>query len=111
MDESFASLDPALRTQFGQFVADKVRKQNIPALLISHHEEDKGICYWSGHHMARYHAHRRERGPLELFADDIKHHLRRQQIRNKDHQLAKNAERVDLDHHTHLLICQMNDTC
>ena len=44
MDESFASLDPALRTQFGQFVADKVRKQNIPALLISHHEDDRAFA-------------------------------------------------------------------
>ena len=41
MDESFASLDPDLRTQFGQFVADKVRKQHIPALLISHHQDDR----------------------------------------------------------------------
>ena len=51
MDESFASLDPELRGQFGQFVADRIRKQNIPALLISHHEDDKAfatgqVIYW-----------------------------------------------------------------
>lgn len=44
MDESFASLDPELRAQFGRFVADKVRQQNIPALLISHHEDDKAFA-------------------------------------------------------------------
>jgi ABC-type uncharacterized transport system YnjBCD ATPase subunit len=33
-----------LRSQFGQFVADKVRKQNIPALLISHHEDDRAFA-------------------------------------------------------------------
>ena len=49
MDESFASLDPELRGQFGQFVADRVRKQNIPALLISHHEDDKAFA--TGHVM------------------------------------------------------------
>ena len=44
MDESFASLDPELRGQFGRFVADKIRDQNIPALLISHHEDDKAFA-------------------------------------------------------------------
>lgn len=44
MDESFASLDPELRNHFGQFVADKMRTQNIPALLISHHEDDKSFA-------------------------------------------------------------------
>ena len=44
MDESFASLDPELRSQFGQFVADKIRSQKIPALLISHHEDDKAFA-------------------------------------------------------------------
>lgn len=44
MDESFASLDPALRQQFGQFVATQIRKNNIPALLISHHEDDKAFA-------------------------------------------------------------------
>ena len=41
MDESFASLDPELRAQFGQFVASQIRSRQIPALLISHHEDDK----------------------------------------------------------------------
>lgn len=41
MDESFASLDPSLRSQFGQFVADKIAETKIPALLISHHEDDR----------------------------------------------------------------------
>ncbi len=44
MDESFAALDPALRQQFGQFVADQVTAHNIPALLISHHEDDKAFA-------------------------------------------------------------------
>lgn len=51
MDESFASLDPALRSQFGQFVATQIERRQIPALLISHHEEDKvfatgEVIYW-----------------------------------------------------------------
>ena len=41
MDESFASLDPNLRAQFGTFVATTIARQNIPALLISHHPEDR----------------------------------------------------------------------
>ena len=41
MDESFASLDPSLRAQFGQFVADKIAQTKIPALLISHHQDDR----------------------------------------------------------------------
>lgn len=41
MDESFASLDPHLRQQFGRFVSEEVRSRAIPALLISHHEDDK----------------------------------------------------------------------
>ena len=44
MDESFAALDPALRQQFGQFVADQVKAHDIPALLISHHEDDKAFA-------------------------------------------------------------------
>ncbi len=44
MDESFASLDPHLRTQFGQFVANRIATQNIPALLISHHVDDKAFA-------------------------------------------------------------------
>lgn len=41
MDESFAALDPALRQQFGQFVARQIHNRNIPALLISHHDDDR----------------------------------------------------------------------
>ena len=41
MDESFASLDPELRSQFGSFVAEQIKQKQIPALLISHHEDDK----------------------------------------------------------------------
>ena len=41
MDESFASLDPELRSQFGAFVADQIKQKQIPALLISHHEDDR----------------------------------------------------------------------
>lgn len=41
MDESFAALDPELRQQFGQFVATQIETRHIPALLISHHEDDR----------------------------------------------------------------------
>ncbi|MGC6530327.1 MAG: ATP-binding cassette domain-containing protein [Candidatus Puniceispirillaceae bacterium] len=41
MDESFSALDPTLRSQFGQFVADAIHERQIPALLISHHEDDQ----------------------------------------------------------------------
>ena len=41
MDESFASLDPELRSQFGEFVAEQIKQKQIPALLISHHDDDK----------------------------------------------------------------------
>ena len=44
MDESFASLDPALRAQFGQFVATQIAARQIPALLISHHDDDKAFA-------------------------------------------------------------------
>ena len=44
MDESFAALDPSLRARFGQFVAERIEAQNIPALLISHHEDDKAFA-------------------------------------------------------------------
>ena len=49
MDESFASLDPELRSQFGQFVSDQIRQKQIPALLISHHEDDK--IFATGQHI------------------------------------------------------------
>ena len=53
MDESFASLDPHLRQQFGRFVSNEVRSRAIPALLISHHEDDKEfatgpVIHWPG---------------------------------------------------------------
>ena len=41
MDESFAALDPELRQQFGHFVSAQIRMRNIPALLISHHQNDQ----------------------------------------------------------------------
>ena len=41
MDESFAALDPALRQQFGQFVARQIETRHIPSLLISHHDDDR----------------------------------------------------------------------
>lgn len=44
MDESFASLDPVLRSQFGQFVASQIEQRDIPALLISHHDDDKAFA-------------------------------------------------------------------
>lgn len=44
MDESFASLDPELRAQFGQFVAKQIEQRQIPALLISHHDDDRAFA-------------------------------------------------------------------
>ena len=41
MDESFAALDPELRQQFGRFVSEQIEMRKIPALLISHHEDDR----------------------------------------------------------------------
>ena len=41
MDESFSSLDPDLRHQFGQFVAAQIKLRQIPALLVSHDPTDK----------------------------------------------------------------------
>ena len=36
MDEAFSNLDPKLRRQFGQFVANQIKLREIPALLVSH---------------------------------------------------------------------------
>ena len=44
MDESFAALDPELRQQFGHFVSAQIRMRNIPALLISHHQDDQAFA-------------------------------------------------------------------
>ena len=44
MDESFAALDPELRQQFGHFVSAQIRMRNIPALLISHHQDDQDFA-------------------------------------------------------------------
>jgi putative thiamine transport system ATP-binding protein len=41
MDESFSSLDPELRGQFGHFVADQIKLRQIPALLVSHDVADR----------------------------------------------------------------------
>ena len=41
MDEAFSSLDPALRRQFGQFVAAQIKLRQIPALLVSHDVADQ----------------------------------------------------------------------
>ena len=41
MDEAFSSLDPALRRQFGQFVAAQIKLRQIPALLVSHDAADQ----------------------------------------------------------------------
>ena len=41
MDEAFSSLDPALRRQFGQFVAAQIKLRQIPALLVSHDAADR----------------------------------------------------------------------
>lgn len=41
MDEAFSSLDPNLRSQFGQFVATQIKLRDIPALLVSHDVADQ----------------------------------------------------------------------
>ena len=41
MDETFSSLDPGLRQQFGHFVATQIKFRQIPALLVSHDEADQ----------------------------------------------------------------------
>ena len=41
MDETFSSLDPDLRRQFGHFVASQIKLQQIPALLVSHDVTDQ----------------------------------------------------------------------
>jgi len=41
MDEAFSSLDPDLRTQFGEFVAAQIKCRQIPALLVSHNSDDQ----------------------------------------------------------------------
>lgn len=43
MDEAFSSLDPDLRSQFGQFVANQVKHWQIPALLVSHDVVDQNF--------------------------------------------------------------------
>jgi putative thiamine transport system ATP-binding protein len=40
LDEPYAKLDAALRQQFREFVAQHVRAQNMPALLVTHDEAD-----------------------------------------------------------------------
>lgn len=40
MDEPFSRLDKALRTTFRNWVFDAVRARNIPAVLVTHDEED-----------------------------------------------------------------------
>jgi putative thiamine transport system ATP-binding protein len=44
MDESFSSLDPGLRSQFGHFVAKQVKYRRISALLVSHDVVDRAIA-------------------------------------------------------------------
>lgn len=44
LDESFSSLDPALRQSFGQFVHHHIRASNIPALLVSHDLADETLA-------------------------------------------------------------------
>ena len=58
MDESFAALDPELRQQFGHFVSAQIRMKNIPALLISHHQDDQDFA--TGEVIAFHRAHRRK---------------------------------------------------
>jgi putative thiamine transport system ATP-binding protein len=47
MDEAFSNLDPKLRGQFGQFVANQVKLREIPALLVSHDLADKEFAVGS----------------------------------------------------------------
>jgi putative thiamine transport system ATP-binding protein len=40
LDEPFARLDAALRAEIRGFVFEHVRRENIPALLVTHDAED-----------------------------------------------------------------------
>lgn len=40
LDEPFSKLDTALRTQFRDFVFDHLRRQHIPAILVTHDQAD-----------------------------------------------------------------------
>ncbi|UTV28883.1 ATP-binding cassette domain-containing protein [Photobacterium atrarenae] len=40
LDEPFSKLDKALRSEFRQFVFDQIRQQAIPALMVTHDEDD-----------------------------------------------------------------------
>lgn len=40
LDEPFSKLDKQLRTQFRSWVLDQLKRANIPALMVTHDEED-----------------------------------------------------------------------
>lgn len=40
LDEPFSKLDKALRTEFRDFVFHQIRSRNIPALMVTHDEDD-----------------------------------------------------------------------
>lgn len=44
LDEPFAALDPALRSEMREFVTTHLRAANIPALLVSHDAQDAAIA-------------------------------------------------------------------
>jgi putative thiamine transport system ATP-binding protein len=55
LDEAFTSLDPALRQQFGRFVADQISQRQIPALLVSHDVADRQFAHGEALDLDQYH--------------------------------------------------------
>lgn len=44
LDEPFSALDRALKYEMRHFVRDHLAQRNIPAILVTHDEEDTDIC-------------------------------------------------------------------
>lgn len=57
LDEPFSKLDKALRIEFRLFVFEQIKKQNIPALMVTHDDDDipeNGlVLHWPWNNTAR----------------------------------------------------------
>jgi putative thiamine transport system ATP-binding protein len=40
LDEPFSKLDKVLRGEFREFVFEQIKKQNVPALMVTHDDAD-----------------------------------------------------------------------
>jgi putative thiamine transport system ATP-binding protein len=53
LDEPFSKLDKVLREEFREFVFNQIKKQNVPALMVTHDDADipAGCCalHWPWH--------------------------------------------------------------